>query len=152
MSVAPCDQHKTAFTTPFGLHQFKVMPFGLNGDPASFQRMMDHVIDGLQQFAAASLDDLVVFSSTWEEHLKHLQEVLTRLREAGLTAKPSKCQLTIQQCVYLSHVVGSRTVKPEWTKIEAVQAYPIPQTKKQVRAFLSHRILQKIYSRIDERV
>ena len=76
MPVAARDQHKTAFTTPFGLFQFKVMPFGLNGAPASFQRMMDQVIDGLYNFTAAYLDDLVVFSNTWEEHLEHIQAVL----------------------------------------------------------------------------
>ena len=136
MPVAPDDQHKTAFTTPFGLYQFKVMPFGLNGAPASFQRMMDQLTDGLQEYSAAYLDDLVVFSTTWEEHLDHLQTILTRLGEAGLTAKPSKCQFAMDQCVYLGHIVGSGKIQPELSKVEAVQSYPIPETKKQVRSFL----------------
>ena len=112
------------------------MPFGLNGAPASFQRMMDQVINGLYDFAAAYLDDLVVFSSTWEEHLRQVKAVLQRLREAGLTAKPKKCQFGMDRCNYLGHVVGGGRVQPEASKVEAVEKFAIPETKKQVRAFL----------------
>jgi hypothetical protein len=98
--------------------------------------MMDRVIDGKQEFAGAYLDDLVVFSNTWEEHLKHLEEVLARLRSAGLTAKPSKCQFAMKQCIHLGHVVGGGIVQPELSKLEAVNSFPTPQTIKQVRAFL----------------
>ena len=80
--VADEDRLKTAFVTPFGLYQFNVMPFGLQGAPATFQRLMDHVIRGLE-FAAAYLDDLIVFSNSWSEHLAHVHAVLERLKEAG---------------------------------------------------------------------
>ena len=110
MPVAAKDKHKTAFTTPFGLFQFRVMPFGLNGPPASFQRMMDLVIDGMQDFTAAYLDDLVVYSDSWEDHLKHLKMMLQKLREAGLTVKPRKCQFAMDHCVYLGHLVGGGKV------------------------------------------
>ena len=76
MPVAEEDRHKTAFTTPIGLFQFRVMPFGLSGAPASFQRMIDRLVDGLQDYSAAYLDDLVVFSSTWEDHLRQVREIL----------------------------------------------------------------------------
>ena len=134
--MAPGSREKTAFVTAQGLFQFTVMPFGLQGAPATFQRMMDRLIQGMGTFSAAYLDDLVVYSGSWEEHLQHLHQVLSRLREAGLTAKPSKCQLAMDQCVYLGHVVGKGTVQPEMTKVEAVQCWPVPETKKQVRAFL----------------
>ena len=111
MPVAAEDQHKTAFVTPFGLFEFKVLPFGLSGAPASFQRLMDRLINSYQDFSAAYLDDLVIFSSSWEEHLDHLRKVLKRLQEAGLTAKPSKCQFTMKQCVYLCHIVGSGIIR-----------------------------------------
>ena len=127
---------KTAFTTPSGLYQFSVMPFGLNGAPATFQRMMDRLLRGLGDFAAAYLDDLVVYSSTWEEHLGHIRTVFGRLRDAGLTAKPKKCQFGMSQCVYLGHVVGDGVVQPEQSKIEAVESFPVPRTKKQVHSFL----------------
>ena len=67
-----------------------MMPFGLCGAPATFQRMMDHVIRGMNKFASAYVDDLIVFSSSWEDHLEHLHAVLKRLQSLGLTAKPSK--------------------------------------------------------------
>ena len=82
------------------------MPFGLKGAPATFQRMMDQVLRGLGEFAAAYLDDIVIHSSSWEEHVAHLCAVLERLRAAGFTAKPRKCQFAMAQCVYLGHVVG----------------------------------------------
>ena len=126
---------KTAFATPYGLFQFNVMPFGLQGAPATFQRLMDSVVRGLE-FTAAYLDDLIVYSETWEEHLAHLRVVFQRLREAGLTAKPKKCQFGANRCVYLGHVVGDGTVRPDPRKMEAMESFPTPQTKKQVRVFL----------------
>ena len=112
------------------------MPFGLQGAPATFQRLMDKVIRGLEQFTAAYLDDLIIYSESWNDHLKHISEVLKCLREAGLTLKAKKCQIGMSECVYLGHIVGNSTVKPEPGKIEAVQKFPVPQTQKQVRAFL----------------
>ena len=135
--VAEDSRSKTAFTTPFlGLFQFKVMPFGLHGAPATFQRMMDRLLDGLRDCVGACLDDLVVYSTSWREHLEHLRTIMERLRGAGLTAKPSKCQFGMSHCIYLGHIVGNGFVRPEPSKIESVRSFPIPQTKKQVRAFL----------------
>jgi len=134
--LSPESKTKTAFATPFGLYQFNVMPFGLQGAPATFQRLMDKVVRGMEQFTAAYLDDLIIYSESWEDHLNHISQVLQRLREAGLTVKAKKCQLGMRECIYLGHVVGNGTVKPEPGKIEAVQRFPVPQTKKQVRAFL----------------
>ena len=134
--VAKEDQCKTAFTTPFGLYEFNVMPFGLCGAPATFQRMMDTVLHGLEQFSAAYLDDIVIYSNTWNEHLQHIQAVFKRLRHAGLTAKPAKCQFGMAQCSYLGHVVGNGRVCPEDAKVTAVKEFPKPKTKRQVRAFL----------------
>ena len=93
--VANGDRYKTAFITPFGLYQFKAMPFGLQGAPATFQRM---IIRGLEGFTAAYLDDLVIYSATWKEHVQHLHSVFECLRKAGLTAKPRKCQFAMKQC------------------------------------------------------
>ena len=134
--VATDDRPKTAFTTPFGLFQFNVMPFGLQGAPATFQRLMDQVIRGLGEFLAAYLDDLIVFSETWTEHLQHIRAILQRLREAGLTAKAKKCKFGTDHCVHLGHIVGGGTVYPESAKLQAVRDFPTPQTKKQVRVFL----------------
>ena len=129
-----------------------MLPFGLSGAPASFQRLMDRLINSYQDFSAAYLDDLVIFSSSWEEHLDHLRKVLKHLQEAGLTAKPSKCQFAMKQCVYLGHIVGSGIIRPESIKLEAVHKFPVPETKKQARTFLGltgyYRCLIPEYSSI----
>ena len=84
--VADEDRHKTTFTSPFGLYQVCVMPFRLNGALATFQRLMNEVVRDMEKFAHAYLDDLVVFSDSWTEHLDHLETILEKLREFGLTA------------------------------------------------------------------
>ena len=76
------------------------------------------------------------FSESWEDHLDHLIEIFNRLRRAGLTAKPSKCEFAMRQCTYLGHVVGNGLVCPEATKMEAVQLFPTPGTKTDVRPFI----------------
>ena len=114
------DNDKTAFLSPYGFFQFKVMPFGLQGAPANFQRMMDCLLHGLDSSSAAYLDDLVVLSKTWEEHLEQLCSILLPLREAGLTTKPKKSQFGMQHCVYLCHVVGGGIVKPQGDKITII--------------------------------
>ena len=87
--VAEKDRAKTAFITPNGLYQFCVMPFGLNGAPATFQRMMDIVIRGLESFTADYIDDIAIFSGSWEDHICHIREVMQRLRKHHLTAEMS---------------------------------------------------------------
>ena len=88
------DREKTAFSTPFGLYQFKVMPFGLCNVPATFQRLMELVLSGLHWTSClVYLNDIIVFSKTVNGYLRQLEEVLDHLRGAGLKAKPSKCQL-----------------------------------------------------------
>ena len=134
--VAQQDQHKTAFNSPFGFFQFRVMPFGLQGAPATFQRMMDRLLIGAYKFAAAYLDDLVIYSSTWSDHLQHICLILKKLQEAGLTVKLRKCQFGMQQCTYLGFIVGSGLLKPEIDKLQAIKQLPIPKTKHDVRTFL----------------
>ena len=130
------DRPKTAFTTPHGLFQFRVMPFGLQGAPATFQRMMDSLLRGLETHTAAYLDDVVIHSHTWKEHLHHIHTVLSRMRDANLTIKPKKCQFGMHNCTYLGHIVDDGQVKPEPVKLDAVRSFPQPTSKKQVRAFL----------------
>jgi len=94
------------------------------------------VINGLDDFAAAYLDDLIVYSAAWKEHLAQLRVVMEHLRTAGLTAKPPKCQFGMSQCTYLGHVVGNGLVCPEPSKIQSVESFLTPANKKQVRRFL----------------
>lgn len=133
--VAVNDQPKTAFMTPHGLFQFTRMLFGLKGAPATFQRMIDKILDGLGDFAGAYLDDVIIFSTSWEEHLAQLNSVLCRIKNAGLTIKKSKCQFARKECVYLGYKIGS-AVAPEDVKVKAIRHFTVPRTKKQVRSYL----------------
>ena len=126
----------TAFATPYGLFQFRVMPFGLHGAPATFQRMMDRLLAECTCYAAAYLNDMVIYSTDWQEHIRHITDVLQRLPKAGLTIRPKKCQFGMNHCSYLGHVVGNGEVRPEESKLQAVKDFPTPTTKKRVRAFL----------------
>ncbi|XP_077335224.1 uncharacterized protein LOC143981303 [Lithobates pipiens] len=101
--LAPEAREKSAFITPFGLFEFTVMPFGMKNAPATFQRVMNDLLEGLETFAVAYLDDIAVFSPTWEEHLVHLSQVLDQLTAANLTVKPSKCQIAMTDVQYLGH-------------------------------------------------
>ena len=134
--VAKPSRHKTAFATPFGLFQFNVMPFGLRGAPATFQRLMDAVTQGLGECCSAYLDDLIIFSSSWEDHIDDVRKVMAKLQEAGLTAKPGKCVFGAAKCKYLGHIVGNGAVEPEPSKVKAVVEFPLPNTKTEMRAFL----------------
>ena len=89
------------------------MPFGLKGAPSTFPKFMDGVLDGLQTFTSAYLDDTAVFSNTWEDHLPHLQPVMQCLHGEGLTVKIWNCQLGMKSCSFHGHVVGLGRVVPE---------------------------------------
>ena len=118
-------QQKPAFSTPQGLFEFVTMPFGLSGAPATFQRMMNQLLAGKGDFAKAYLDDLVIFSKTWEDHLQHIKLVLQKLKEEHLTAKPSKCKLGMRETPYLGYVVGNDTVQPSEGKVRS-KVFPGP--------------------------
>jgi hypothetical protein len=134
--MARDSKEKTAFTTPFGLFEFQVMPFGLHNAPATFQRMMNDVLRECFDFCQVYIDDVAVYSTTWEEHLEHLRRVFTCLRKANLNLKMAKCQFGRHQVEYLGYVVGDGKVLPNPKKIEAVLHYQQPVTKTDVKAFL----------------
>lgn len=98
--------------------------------------MMDKLLGGCRSFVNAYIDDLIIFSVSWEEHLKHLTEVLMRIKKANLTVKPKKCQFGMAQFSYLGHIVGGGEVKMEISKLKAIQEFPTPITKREVLSFL----------------
>ena len=129
-------QEKTAFVTPWGKYELTTMPFGLVAAPSTFQRLMDQIFHDTHQYAVAYLDDIIVHSQTWDEHIYHLREVFTRLQQAGLKIKEKKCRFACNSCTYLGHVVGNGQVRPMEAKVKAVKEFKQPKTKKDVRAFL----------------
>ena len=127
---------KTAFSTPQGLFQYTMMPFGVHGAPATFQRLMDRVLRPHHAYSSAYIDDIIIFSVAWDQHLHHLEAVLGALRQAGLTANAKKCQLGLTETNYLGHTIGRGCVKPQKGKVEKIRDWPQPRTKKQVKSFL----------------
>ena len=131
------DKEKTAFTTPQGLFEFNVMPFGLTNAPATFQRLMECVLAGLTpEHSLIYLDDIIIFSATFQEHLNRLRGVLDRLLRAGLRLKTSKCQFARKEVRYLGHIVSEHGIYPDPQKIEAVEKLPAPRSTKELRQFL----------------
>lgn len=130
-------QEKTAFATRKGLFEFSVMPFGLCNAPSTFQRLMDLVLSGFQwDFCVVYLDDIVIFSKTWEEHLNHIQEIFDRISGANLTLKMSKCQFGREQVPFLGHIVSKQGIQADPKKIQAIVDWPNPKNKEEVVGFL----------------
>ena len=94
------DIEKTASCTEWGKYEYLYMPFGLRNAPSTFQRLMDLVLTELLHCARAYIDDVVIFSTTWDDHKQHLKAALGRLWEFGLTAKPTKCVWANATCSY----------------------------------------------------
>ena len=137
VEVEEADKEKTAFSTLEGHFEFNVMPFGLTNAPATFQRLMECVLAGLVgEECLIYLDDIIVFSSTFKEHLLRLSRVFQALCDAGLQLKPSKCHLALKQVRYLGHIVSKDGITPDNDKISAVIGYPVPSNAKQLKQFL----------------
>ncbi|XP_059210478.1 uncharacterized protein LOC131989303 [Centropristis striata] len=134
--LSPESREKTAFSTPYGLYQFVTLPFGLFGAPATFQRLMDRVLRPHVAYAAAYLDDVIIHSTTWAEHVRQVAAVLGSLRQAGLTANPKKCAVGRREVRYLGYHLGGGQVRPQVDKTAAIAACPRPKSKKEVRRFL----------------
>ncbi|XP_037776712.1 uncharacterized protein LOC119573573 [Penaeus monodon] len=124
-----------AFVTPDGLFEYKVMPFGLRNAPATFQRLINGVIRDLEG-VQAYLDDLVITSDTWEEHLERLRTLLARFAEAELTINLAKSEFGHAKVIFLGHVVGGGTVAPVTAKVEAILQFPTPTDRKSLQRFL----------------
>ncbi|GBN17933.1 Retrovirus-related Pol polyprotein from transposon 17.6, partial [Araneus ventricosus] len=129
-------QRLAAFFTSFGTYRPLRMSFGLKNAPYFFSRLMAELLGGCEEFAVPYLDDIAIFSETWEGHLKHLGRVLELIAKGKLTIKPTKCKFAQDHVKYLGHVVGNGFRSPTEAKIQSIQAFPTPKTKTQVRAFL----------------
>lgn len=135
--VAERDKAKTAFCTPFGLFEFERMPFGLCNAPGTFQRLMERIFgDQSLHSVLLYLDDVIVFSSSVEQHLQRLEVVLSRLKKRGLKAKLSKCHFFKQEVQYLGHRVSREGVGTDSEKTSAVANWRQPHDVTEVRSFL----------------
>ena len=135
LEASSCE--KTGFLTPFGLFEWTRMTMGLCNAPATFQRLMNRVLGPLMyKFCLAYLDDIVIYSKTFEEHLEHVDAVLSRIRDAGLKVQPAKSKFGADQLLYLGSNVSSNGISVDPEKIKSVEVFPIPKNQTMVRAFL----------------
>ena len=131
------DADKTAFITRRGTFRFRTMPFGLCNAVASFQRLMDLVLAGLNlETCLAYLDDVIVFSRNEEEHLQRLECLFQRLKTHNLKLKPSKCSLLQTKVSFLGHVVGREGIATDPDKIKLIKDWPEPKNLRELRGFL----------------
>jgi len=133
--MSPGDIPKTAFVCHRGRYEFFRMPFGVKNAPACFQEIMQGIFAGNRN-CTPYMDDLVIFSNTWDEHLHHIENVLHTLEQAGLTANPSKCVWGGKSVVFLGHQVGGGKMALPAHRAEAFRSYTRPTTKKGLRSFL----------------
>ena len=131
------DRHKTAFRTRFGSYEYTVLPMGLCNAPSTFMQMMNDTFrDQLDRFVLCFLDDILIFSRTREEHLRHVREVLERLRQRKLYGKLSKCEFMRSEVGFLGHRIGANGLCVSPDKVDAVKSWPTPRNVHDVRSFL----------------
>ena len=112
------------------------MPSGLCNAPGRFQELMSIVLKDCSSFALPYLDDIILFSKTFEAHLKHSEIVFDRLRQHHLKLKPTKCHFALPETNYLGFVVNGRGIRPDPNKVQSIRDLPTPTTVKDVRAFI----------------
>ena len=135
VALDEADREKTTFACHVGLYQSRVMPFGLANAPGIFKQLMSVVLGGLEQFAMAYLDDILIFSASINEHLRHLKIVFVQLRKHGLKIKLPKCKFMKKKTKYLGFVIDKSGVHPDIDKVEVIRALPKPQTVREVTGF-----------------
>nr|XP_027218239.1 uncharacterized protein LOC113810791 [Penaeus vannamei] len=133
--LSPKAKQITAFVTPNGLYNYCVLPFGLKNAPSSFQRLTGSIIRDLKG-VRVYIDDLVVYSRNWEDHVATLRSLFERLQDAGLTVNLVKSEFAQAKVRYLGHEVGGGEVAPVKAKVEAIDELPVPKNKRAVQRFI----------------
>ena len=151
IKLHPSDKPKTAFRTPSGLYQWRVLPMGLSNSPAIFQRTMSSFfqkaytdpddpnsapVTALGTFVQVYLDDLLIYSKTAKDHVKHLDFVCKTLKENGIYLNPKKCEFNKSEVRFLGHLVSRNGVRPDPAKVSVMKDWPQPQDTKQLYRFL----------------
>ena len=134
--IFPDDVKKTAINTTFGLYECPFMAFGLRNAGSTFQRLVDSVFRGCETFVFAYVDDVLVFSSSPEEHEHHLTEVFSWLDKNKLVIAAHKCTFSASEVKFLSYLVNSADVSPPLEKVATIHLYPMLTTVKELQSFL----------------
>ena len=135
IALGKSSRAKTTFVTPFGKYEFLMVPFGLAHVPAYFQLLVNKVLKGLK-FAMTYLDDIIIFSQDELQHLEHLEIVFSRLQEAGLKMKRSKCNFFKSEIHYLGHLISPEGISPLPNKLDSIRHMPVPNSAKEIKQFL----------------
>lgn len=131
------DIPKTAFTVDNGHYEYIRMPFGLKNAPSTFQRVMDNVLRDLQgKICLCYMDDIIVFSTSLQEHIENLAQVFQNLERANLKVQLDKSEFLHKEIAFLGHLITTEGVKPNPDKIKVIKEFPIPKTEKQIKSFL----------------
>ncbi|CAG2188190.1 unnamed protein product [Mytilus edulis] len=137
MGLSNDSSQYTAFNTCFGTYKFSRLPMGLKTAPNTFQMLMDKVLHGLKfKSCLCYLDDVLIFSDTFEKHLSDLKEVFQRFRAAGLKLGPKKCSFAASSCVFLGHLISKDGIRPPPDRVKAISDYPRPKNIKELRRLL----------------
>jgi transposase InsO family protein len=135
--IAPEDIPKTAFSTRYGTFEWRVMPFGLTSAPATFQRLMNSVLQPLlDDCVIVYLDDILIYSRNEEEHIAHLRRVFDLLKKNKLYTQSEKCEFGLHKLEFLGHVVGANGIEMDPAKVSIVQEWPVPTNLTELRSFL----------------
>lgn len=137
IEMDPRDIQKTAFTVEGGHFEYIRMPFGLKNAPSTFQRVMDNVLEDLiGKVCLVYLDDIIIFATSLEEHIANLKLIFERLRTSNFKIQLDKSEFLRKEITFLGHIVSTEGIKPNPEKIDAIQRFPIPQTKKDIKSFI----------------
>ncbi|GBG91466.1 hypothetical protein CBR_g52422 [Chara braunii] len=137
IAIHPEDQHKTAFQTRYGLYEFVVMPFGPCNAPGTFQHAMNRIFnDNLDKFVIVYLDDILIFSKTVEEHVAHLDKVLSLLRQHKFKINGQKCEFGRTRVLCLGHEISAEGLKPDDVKVASIRDWLHPESVTEMRSFL----------------
>ena len=138
--IATSDRAKTAFSVPRGKFQFKRMPFGLKNAQATFQRCMDQIIEACKEKGASGLDayvdNILIFSKTYEEHIRTLEILLEILEENNMSLRKDKCEFLKDSVEFLGFILDGKTLKPSKTNLDKIRKFPTPGSRKELQRFL----------------
>src|SRR3954453_2227418 len=131
------DKEKTAFITHKGLYEFNIMPFDLRNAPGTYQHLMNYILqDYIGKFIAVYLDDIIIYSKTFEQHIDHVKLIFKALRKAILKIKLKKCYFCFPNITFLGHIVGRNGIAPDPAKVEKIKNFPRPTSLKELRGAL----------------
>ncbi len=135
--VALADQEKTAFSTPSGHYEFTRMPYGLKNAPRAFQHIINNCLAGLIGTECfVYVDDIIVYSDSFETHLERLRHVLNHLRANNFVIQPAKCEFAKSEIIYLGHKISDKGLIPTEDKLEKISNFPQPRDVKSLQRFL----------------